>query len=79
MTTASTIAGSFGRITGRTRATTEHTRDQRAEDDHGNKCDVVDQQSAATERKRGSESFTAMPGGAASCLGARQTLGSSHC
>src|ERR1700741_5230735 len=67
--------GSFGGVTGCTRAATQHLRGERTENHERNECDVVDQQSTATERKRGSESLTAVPGGTASCLGAGQTLG----
>src|SRR5512145_1686238 len=69
---------SLSRISSGARATTKHSRDQSSENNQGNECDVVDQQSAATERERGFESLTAMSGDASSCLGARQTLGNGH-
>src|SRR6185369_581615 len=69
---------SLGGIAGCARAAAEQTCDQGAGDNYRNECDVVDQQSAATERKGGSESLSAMSGGAASCLRTRQTLSNSH-
>src|SRR5215210_7942818 len=61
--------GSLSGVSGCTRATTEHAGDKRAEHNERNECDIVDQQSATTETKWGSESLSAMPGGAVSYLG----------